>query len=103
MNDQINAIREFETFIKPLWVVYPHAAFTLTNEIGSFYDDPKSQQDPNSSFLGSVNSVDLNNNFFMIQNYKFGFTLHTYLIRQRLILHGYERKMLKYIPKVIIF
>ena len=72
MNEQINAIKEFESFLMPLRLVYSK---TFESELGL-------------SETGETNSDKTN------------FNLRTYLQRQRLLLHGYEGKKLKYIPKV---
>ena len=68
MNEQINAIKEFESYLMPLRLVYSK---TFESDL---FD------------TGETN--------------KTNFNLRTYLQRQRLLLHGYEGKKLKYIPKV---
>ncbi len=70
MNEQINAIKEFESYLMPLRLVYSK---TLKSELCD---------------TGETNFDKTN------------FNLRTYLQRQRLLLHGHEGKKLKYIPKV---
>lgn len=71
MQQQINAVKEFEAYLRPLRVVYSQNYFSnnYTNSDGAISHD----------------------------NY---FSLGTFLHRQKLILHGSEGKKLKYIPKV---
>lgn len=73
MDVQIACAKEFENYLKPLRVVYCQ---TITNP-------------SQSSNLATVEPHMLTS-----------FSLNTYLIRQRLMLHGEERKKFKYIPKV---
>jgi hypothetical protein len=66
MNEQIEAIKEFENFLIPLRIVY-----SLSTQYQNKGNNSESS-----------------------------FSLRTFLHRQKLLLHGYESKMLKYIPKV---
>ena len=76
MNDQIQAVKDFETYLKPLRVVY---------------------FEPNDYIIDSLN---LESGASNTRSNSASFSLNTFLHRQRYILHGYERKQLKYIPKV---
>lgn len=79
MNDQIQAVKDFEHFLRPLRIIYSKTAPVL-NELTS--------QSPNTEVLKNL----------II--YSTGFNLNTFLHRQKLFLHGNEQKKLKYIPKV---
>ena len=78
MNEQINAIRDFENYLKPLRVIY----------VENFYSPQKQSTLPGESENAAVSI------------YEKSFNLRTFLSRQRSILHGFESKKLKYIPKV---
>ena len=71
MNEQIEQIKNFEEFLQPFRVIFPH----LTNN--------NRTQTPLKAF-------------------EMTFSLHKFLFRQKYFLHGYERKELKYIPKVSV-
>ena len=80
MNEQIDAIKLFENFMIPLRTIYPRALTTKNaTEIASLNGDVNKQRNMST------------------------FNLSTFLNRQKLVLHGVERKKLKYIPKVIFF
>ncbi len=77
MTEQINAVRDFENYLKPLRIIY----------VDNFYLPQKQ-----STRTGeSDNAVSI---------YDKSFNLRIFLSRQRSILHGFESKKLKYIPKV---
>lgn len=69
MLGQINAIKEFENYMKPLRIIYSQHILLNQNEING--------------------------------NLDYSFNLRTFLHRQRLVLHGYESKKLKYLPKIV--
>jgi len=71
MNEQIEQIKNFEEFIQPFRVIFPRLAS----------NDDDTPQKPTSP-------------------YEMTFSLHKFLFRQKYFLHGFERKELKYIPKV---
>ncbi len=71
MQQQIDAIKDFEAYLRPLRIVYSDSLFTTT--------------------LSGPGATSTNSNF----------SLRTFLHRQKLMLHGYEGKKLKYIPKII--
>ena len=81
MNDQIASMISFEKYLNPLWIIFPRVLKTY-----------ELVQSVNAN--GDVNKKEANE----IQN--ISFNLSTFLNRQKLILHGVERKKLKYIPKV---
>lgn len=75
MVEQIEAIKQFESYLRPLHTVYTENAL-----------DNYNQENSETSFTNQLN-----------------FNLRTFLHRQRLLLHGRESKKLKYIPKVNVF
>lgn len=77
MNDQIQAVKDFESFIKPMRIVYSKTVPTSLDQL--------------ANQTSSLNNLVI---------YSTSFNLNTFLHRQKLFLHGYERKNLKYIPKV---
>ena len=79
MNEQIQAIKEFERYLQPLRVIYSW------NSLKCFRKQQKSDE----------NQID-------IQIYDTSFNLRTYLVRQRQILHGHECKKFRYLPKVTL-
>jgi hypothetical protein len=87
MNDQIQSLTEFENYLRPLRIVFPRVSSINTNlaKLNESGDDKSIKQQQQDKL------VDYTCN------------LHTFLNRQRLILHGAERKTLKYIPKVNMF
>lgn len=78
MNEQIQAARDFENYLKPMRIVYSKTVPTSLDQI--------------------ANQQSTLNNLVI---YSMSFNLHSFLHRQRLFLHGYERKNLKYIPKIV--
>ena len=76
MQEQIDAIRDFENYLKPLRLIY----------VENFFLPLKLQTQTGE------NSI--------VSTYEKSFNLRTFLSRQRNILHGFESKKLKYIPKV---
>jgi hypothetical protein len=97
MREQIEAIQSFEKYLEPLRVIYPQSAFVTILRNPKFYENDTDSVKSGSS--SSTSSTNPNNP--VGHNYKIGFTLHSFLVRQRIILHGYERKKLKHIPKII--
>jgi protein tyrosine phosphatase domain-containing protein 1 len=87
MNEQIDAMINFEKYIIPLWTVFPRALKLNNNNNNNL--------DKSSNING-----DVNNNESKYETQNSSFNLNTFLYRQKLILHGVERKKLKYIPKV---
>ena len=85
MNEQIDAMINFEKYIIPLWTVFPRAHKLNNNN----------NLDKSSNINGDVNNNESKN-----KTQNSSFNLNTFLYRQKLILHGVERKRLKYIPKV---
>lgn len=94
MNDQIQAVRDFENYLAPLRVIY--------SNVNTFNTLPKITSSKDDQANGASNNHNSNNNSNANTLGTMGsFNLHMFLIRQRLFLHGKERNKLKYIPKVI--
>ncbi|CAF0712023.1 unnamed protein product [Brachionus calyciflorus] len=74
MKDQIKAVKDFENYLKPLRIVFFQ---------------------PKSDLSESLNLESGESNKYS------SFSLQTFLIRQRLIFHGNERKKFKNIPKIL--
>ncbi len=81
MNEQINSMMSFEKYINPLRTIFPRALEA---------NDRVQSSIPN----GDVDNKEAN------ETQNLSFNLNTFLYRQKLVLHGVERKKLKYIPKV---
>ena len=80
MNEQIDAMINFEKYIIPLWTVFPRALKLNNNN----------NLDKSSNINGDVNNNESKN-----KTQNSSFNLNTFLYRQKLILHGVERKRLK--------
>lgn len=78
MNEQIQAARDFENYLKPMRIIYSKTVPTSLDQIAN-------QQSTLDNLV----------------IYSMSFNLNSFLHRQRLFLHGYERKNLKYIPKIV--
>ena len=87
MNEQIEAIKKFEQYLVPLRIVFPRSFNNFSSQINSIKQSADKSFNANKQRSESVNVT---------------FNLSTFLYRQKIILHGYERKKLKYIPKVCL-
>ncbi len=97
MNQQIEAIKEFEAFLRPARVVFflekttnslltNHAlGSTLVSQTSSGLSFISKHEQPAGTEIAAA----------------IAFNLETFLRRQKLILHGKEAKKLKYIPKIV--
>jgi hypothetical protein len=85
MKDQIGAIKEFENYLMPLRIIYSKVAFDSLQQKLSAMSNTSRMKDYKD---------------YLESKFDASFTLSIFLNRQRLLLHGAERKMLKYLPKV---
>jgi hypothetical protein len=92
MSSQIEAVKRFDRYLRPLRIVYPYSAFTLKAD---FFEDDT------ITVSSSTSGQDKTGGASTTGSIKSGFSLPTFLYRQKLILHGAESRTLRYIPKII--
>jgi hypothetical protein len=86
MNNQIELVHRFERYLRPLRIIYPFSAFRLTTL--NFEEEDSTSVASNDMSRVPTGAL------------KSDFSLHTFLFRQKLVLHGAESRTLRYIPKV---
>lgn len=94
METQIQAVKDFENFLRPLRIIYPQSSFHLNLINSVYYNDTDDSLSTDQNEQARVNQL-------VESTFKNGFNLNTFLMRQRFLLHGYERKTLKYVPKIV--
>ena len=108
---QIVASKEFESFLRPLRVVYEKfASATGHNEEGEGDEQDGKEEDDDlagATITSNVSNLSTISASHQQQQHKqqrpgvdISFDLITFLSRQRIFLHGEEQRRLRYVPKV---
>ncbi|CAH1784299.1 unnamed protein product [Owenia fusiformis] len=107
---QITCIEEFALYLKPLRIVYSNMS---TRHIGVYRQKQATDKESAQGFLVFVKTcggitedergevINMEEDSGVPQTYEF--SLSQFLVRQRHMLHGFEARRLKHLPKIIYF